>query len=100
MEPDSDAARVAELEARVAALEASLERRSHELRQQQRWLCPKDLMNLSLVAAGRPPLPRQIDDLLLWRETTELTPAEVDDALERLWKSLAAGATDLDAPPA
>ena len=57
-------------------------------------------MNLSLVAAGRPPVPRQIEDLLLWRETTELTPTEVDDALERLWTSLAAGATDLDAPPA
>lgn len=80
--------RVARLEGRVAALEAALERRSQELRLLQRHLCPVDLVQLARLTAGLPPLPRIACEPGFWRETLELTEADVPETLEALWSSL------------
>jgi hypothetical protein len=82
---------VARLEARVAALEAALERRSRELRRCQAALPPRELVALSRRLAGLPPRPVSPYDPEGWRETTELTPAEVQETLEDLWRSLGDG---------
>ena len=79
---------IARLEARVAGLEAALERRSHLLRLLQRYLSTRDLLLLSRLADGLAPLPWGEQDLASWRETTELMPAEVEEALGNLWASL------------
>lgn len=80
--------RVARLEGRVAALEAALERRSEELRLLQRHLCPVDLAQLARLAAGLPPLPRIACEPGFWRETRDLTEADVPETMEALWSSL------------
>ena len=80
--------RIARLEGRVAALEAALERRSQELRLLQRHLCPLDLAQLARLTAGLPPLPRIACEPGFWRETLELTEADVPETLEALWSSL------------
>jgi hypothetical protein len=80
--------RIARLEGRVAALEAALERRSEELRLLQRHLCPLDLAQLARLTAGLPPLPRIACEPGFWRETRELTEAEVPETLEALWSSI------------
>ena len=80
--------RIARLEGRVAALEAALERRSQELRLLQRHLCPVDLAQLARLTAGLPPLPRIACEPGFWRETRELTEADVPETLEALWSSL------------
>lgn len=80
--------RIAGLEARVAALEALLERRSRELRLIQKHLCHRDLILVERVTAGFSPFaygPFEPDD---WGETTQLVPADVGDTLEALWSSL------------
>ncbi|HTQ79636.1 MAG TPA: hypothetical protein VMM92_06545 [Thermoanaerobaculia bacterium] len=81
--------RIAELEAQVAALEAALARRSRELRHLQAQLCRRDLVSLSRLATGRPALARGTYEPELWRETPNFTPAEVDETLADLWRSLA-----------
>lgn len=83
------ALRIARLEARVAALEAALARRSNELRALQRHLPSGELLNLSRLAGGLPPVPRGRYDLEVWRETTALTTANVEETLLDLWQSLA-----------
>jgi hypothetical protein len=80
--------RIARLEGRVAALEAALERRSQELRLLQRHLCPMDLAQLARLTAGLPPLPRIACEPGFWRETRELTEADVPETMEALWSSL------------
>jgi len=80
--------RIARLEGRVAALEAALERRSEELRLLQRHLCPLDLAQLARLTAGLPPLPRIACEPGFWRETRELTEAEVPETLDALWSSI------------
>jgi hypothetical protein len=72
----------------VAALEAALERRSQELRLLQRHLCPIDLAQLARLTAGLPPLPRIACEPGFWRETRELTEADVPETMEALWSSL------------
>jgi hypothetical protein len=79
---------VARLEARVAALEAALEERSRELRRIQRHVCHRDLILISRLRAGLPPLPRVAYEPAFWRETTELTPADVEETLRDLWSSI------------
>lgn len=91
------ATQVARLEARVAALEAALEARSRELRLIQRHCCPRDLDLIARVRAGLPPLKGYVYSPDLWRETTELTPAEVEPVLEDLWRSLTPLGPDDDA---
>jgi hypothetical protein len=85
---------IARLEARVSALEAALEVRSRELRLIQRHVCHRDLVLISRLRAGLPPLPRGAYEPAFWRETTELTPADVEETLRDLWSSIvpAAGA--------
>jgi hypothetical protein len=80
--------RIARLEGRVASLEAALERRSQELRLLQRHLCPIDLAQLARLTAGLPPLPRIACEPGFWRETRELTEADVPETMEALWSSL------------
>ena len=80
--------RIARLEGRLAALEAALERRSQELRLLQRHLCPLDLAQLARLTAGLPPLPRIACEPGFWRETWELTEADVPETMEALWSSL------------
>ncbi|MFP5285174.1 MAG: hypothetical protein ACLGI9_05500, partial [Thermoanaerobaculia bacterium] len=76
---DSAEARlIARLQARVAALEALLERRSRELRQIQKQVCHRDLLVISRISAGLPPLPFGAFDPDFWQETTNLTAAEVE----------------------
>lgn len=81
--------RIARLEARVKELEAALERRSDLLRRLQRHLTNRDLLLLSRLEDGLSPIPRGAHDLASWEETTELTPAEVEEAVTDLWTSLA-----------
>lgn len=88
MEFTSPEERIAYLEARVAALEAALEARSNAFVRLQRHLLPEDLLLVSRLDSGLPPLPRQAYDLSLWTETTELTPADVEETLRDLWRSL------------
>lgn len=79
---------IARLQARVAALEALLERRSRELRTIQKHVCHRDLLVISRITAGLSPLPFGAFDPDFWQETTALTPAEVAPTLEALWSSL------------
>jgi hypothetical protein len=80
---------IARLEARVAALEEALIRRSRELRELQRHLCPGDLARLVRIVHGLPASAATVFDVELWDETTDLTSAEVEDTLRDLWASLA-----------
>jgi hypothetical protein len=82
---------IARLEAQVAALEAALERRSRELCAIQRAVCTRDLLNISRLQAGLPPLGRRAYDVRHWRETVEVAPAEVEEVLDDLWASVAPG---------
>ena len=86
--PEDAEAAVARLEARVAALEEELERRSRVLRAITREVCERDRIVMTRVAAGRAPHPGADYSLLGFRETTELEPAEVSATLEELWEAL------------
>ncbi|HEV7670225.1 MAG TPA: hypothetical protein VGS22_17035 [Thermoanaerobaculia bacterium] len=81
--------RIARLEARVASLEAALVRRSTELRELQRLLPSRELLTLWRLSGGLPPVPRGRYDLDVWRETTALSTANVEETLLDLWQSLA-----------
>jgi hypothetical protein len=89
--PADESPTIARLEARVAALEAALERRSRELRLLQSALPARALIVLSRLLAGLPPSPVSPYDPAHWRETTELTSAEVEETLTDLWRSLGGG---------
>lgn len=80
-EAESD---IAHFRARVAALEAALERRSRELRLMQKHVCPRDLVVVSRVCAGLP-LAKGAYDPILWLESTEVTEADIQETLEDLW---------------
>ena len=80
---------VARLEARVEALERTLAERSRLLRQLTQVICEDDLMNLSRLTAGQPPLPRAGFGLRGWRETTTLAAADVEKTMAELWRSAA-----------
>jgi hypothetical protein len=86
--PDEAALRIAWLEGKVAALEAALERRSDELLMLQRCLCAHDLVQWMRLTTGLPPLPRVPYEPAFWRETCELTMAEVPETLDALWSSI------------
>lgn len=76
------------LRARVAALESALEERSRELRLIQSNVCQRDFLLIARLRAGLAPLPRGAFEPGFWRETTELTTADVQDTLQDLWSSL------------
>lgn len=88
MEASPEQQLIARLEARVATLEAALEERSRELRRIQKHVCHRDLVLISRLRAGLPPLPRGAYDPAFWRETTELTAADVEETLCDLWSSI------------
>jgi hypothetical protein len=79
---------IARLQERIRILEKALKRRSRELREFQRLLCPRDLVLLDRIQAGLPPVIQGPFEPYTWEETTELTPADVDDVMNRLWKSV------------
>jgi hypothetical protein len=79
---------IARLEARVAALEAALAARSRELRLLQEHVCHRDLVLISRLRAGLPPLPYGAYEPAFWRETTELTQVDVEETLRDLWSSI------------
>jgi hypothetical protein len=85
--------RLAEAEGRVAALERVLERRSNELVALMALLDETQLRALARLLAGRPVT--SLDDLRNpftvdgWNETPELEPADVPEALQRLWQTVA-----------
>jgi hypothetical protein len=87
MDPSEHLQRIAQLEARVAALEAALRRRSAQLRRIQQVVCPQDLaviaglLEAPEAAAGAPSDP----DFLA--EAPVLRPAQVHEALDELWRS-------------
>ena len=80
---------IARLEARVAALERLAADRSRLLRQLTRVVCEEDLMNLSRLAAGQPPITRAGFGLRGWRETTSTTMGDVDKTMAELWRAAA-----------
>jgi hypothetical protein len=77
-----DAPEIARLHARVAGLEAALERRSRELRLIQQHVCSRDLIVVSRVCAGLP-LAKGAYDPSLWIETTAVTEADTRGPLGR-----------------
>ncbi|HEX5760384.1 MAG TPA: hypothetical protein VF121_14440 [Thermoanaerobaculia bacterium] len=89
MAPTPEQLEIARLEAQVAALEAALDRRSRQLRTLQERLCARDLALLARLESGLPPLPSGPFDPDVWRETTALTGADVEETLDELWRSLA-----------
>jgi len=89
MAPPAGQPEIARLEARVAALETALEERSRQLRTIQRYVCRRDLLVISRLLSGLPPLPRGAYEPSFWHETTELTAAEVEETLQDLWTSVA-----------
>jgi hypothetical protein len=86
---------IACLRARVAALEAALERRSRELRLIQQHVCANDLVLISRACAGLP-LAKGAYDPNLWRETTEVTEADIQETLEDLWVAVTPGRVGSD----
>jgi hypothetical protein len=83
------AATIARLETRVAALERLAADRSRLLRQLTRVVCEEDVMNISRLAAGQPPIPRAGFGLRGWRETTSPTMGDVDKTMAELWRAAA-----------
>ena len=84
----ADAHRIAYLEARIAYLENVLNERSRMLRTYARDACDEDLINASRAAMGLPPLPRAGFGLRGWKETTTLSPSEVEPTMRELWRSV------------
>jgi len=93
----ADTPEIARLRARVAVLEAALERRSRELRLVQKHLCSRDLVVVSRVSAGLP-LAKGAYDPVLWLETTEVTEADIQETLEDLWIAVTPAAVGESAP--
>lgn len=85
--------RIAELEAQVERLEKSLAERSALIRALGPELCDKDLVTLSRLSSGLPPLPRSGIGLAGWRESPDLSPADVEETMIELWRSLAVAQT-------
>jgi hypothetical protein len=85
---------VEKLEARVAALEQLLADRSRLLRQLARVICEDDLMSLSRLTVGQPPIPRAGFGLRGWRETTTVSSGDVDKTMAELWRAAAPPALD------
>ncbi len=80
---------VERLEARVVALERLLADRSRLLRQLARVVCEDDLMSLSRLAVGQPPIPHAGFGLRGWRETTAFSSGDVEKTMAELWRAAA-----------
>ena len=81
---EDPARQIAALEARVAALEDALRRRSEELRLIQRHVCLPDLVLVSRIVEGLPPS-RGAYDPAFWSESADVVEADVEDTLQDLW---------------
>jgi hypothetical protein len=93
VKPEDERGRITELEERVARLERSLAERSALVRALAGELCDRDLVTLSRLSQGLPPLPRSGVGLSGWRETPDLSPADVAGIMGELWRSLAVSNT-------
>ena len=82
---------VAELEGRVRALEAALERRSMELRLLQPILSAEQLSFLEAIDLGTPWFPTLGQSLDQWEEGVTLQPADAEAALLAMWGGLNPG---------
>jgi hypothetical protein len=82
---------VAELEGRVRALEAALERRSMDLRFLQPLLSAEQLSFLEAVDLGTPSFPTLGQSLIKWEEGVTLQLADVEAALLAMWGGLNPG---------
>jgi hypothetical protein len=94
MAAGDDELEIARLQARVAALEAALARRSAMLRQLQQHVCLRDLVLIGRLDAGLPPLSRFANDPRLWLETLEPVSADVEEVMTDLWSSVAPAAPE------
>lgn len=83
----ADDARIVRLEARVAALESALRRRSEELREILAGACAADRARIHTVLARE--IPTASGDAGLGRETYWTAPAEVIETLTELWTAVA-----------
>jgi hypothetical protein len=86
MVEDEASAEILRLQARVAGLEKGLEERSRLLREITEELCDDDVLNVSRMAAGLPPVQKAV--FLELRRTTSLTSGDVEETMTRLWRSL------------
>ena len=84
----TDGDEIVRLRARVAGLEAALERRSRELRLIQRLVCERDLVLIARVTSGLSPLVAGDFDIEQWPESHALTGADVEKTLLALWDSV------------
>ncbi len=80
-----DDLKIAELEARVDALEEAVRKRSRELRLIQKHACSTDLVLIHRITTGLPPLPQFAYELSRWNESTTLSTTDVKKALTDLW---------------
>jgi hypothetical protein len=81
-------AQIAYLNARVAALEEAMARRSQEFSGLETLLCRRDQVIVARFFAGLSPLPHQLFEVEGWTETTGLVAADVDLTLKDLWLSV------------
>jgi hypothetical protein len=88
LHPEEPQRTIERLAARVTALEAALEQRSREILLIQRLACKRDLVMISRIRAGLPPLPHGAYEPAFWHESTELVQADLKETLEDLWSSL------------
>lgn len=85
---------IARLESKVAKLERLLAGRSRLLRQLASAICDDDLVNLSRLAAGRPPRRRVGNEFQDWRETISFSISDVETTMVELWRSAARSRPD------
>jgi hypothetical protein len=86
MESPSHLDRIAQLEARVAALEAALQRRSLQLRQIQQAVCPQDLGLVARILEASDAVAGGAFDPAFLLEGPHLRPVDVAEALDELWR--------------
>ena len=80
MDKENQEQYIAFLEARVAALEEALRRRSRALSAIQAQVCATDLQLIARIEAG------PTADPSLLPESTETTPADVEETMRELWR--------------
>ncbi|MEO8504966.1 MAG: hypothetical protein ABI609_13795 [Acidobacteriota bacterium] len=74
------------LQARIAALEAALRRRSEELRRIEQQVSPAGLAIIERVMKEVPIGAATTSDANEWRETFSMIPADVETLLAELWR--------------
>ena len=87
--PSAHELEIAELRARVAALEQALERRSQELRQLQQLACLDDLLKIDQLCTQSGRGSGLGFDPSSWQESHRMQPSDAEETLRQLWRSLA-----------